>query len=187
MGLTKPFGRILFKARLSQIKMPTRADIIDFFEQIASVAERAQRKVFYLLGVGVLATGYLVFELVSVASPLWWNVLKGTLVAIPALIWLFVWSVLDSLTQAPASVAKLADEDNELLTELQSLSVNKPGTVRGVFSALRAFRREDGFGILFDAVGGIGMMVNPLFLLLAFMALPLLLILIVIAVILLIF
>jgi len=158
--------------------MQVRADIIDFFDRIAIIAESVQRKVVYLLVIGVLATGYLAFELVSATSPLWWNMLKVTLVAVPALIWIFVWSVLGALTEAPGTIAKLADEQTGLIPELNSISVNKPGTLRGVFSAVRVFRKEDGFGVLFDAVGGIATIANPFFAVSALLALPLLLMLI---------
>jgi len=165
--------------------MRARSDIIDFFEQIANVAQRAQRKVSYLLGAGLLATTYLGFELVSVTSPLWLNILKILLISVPVLIWLLVWSVLGGLAQAPAAVANLASGESDLIPELKS--INKPGTLRGLFSAIRAFRRDEGFSILFDAVSGIGIIANPLFAILAFIALPLLLVLVLVAMIVLIF
>ena len=167
--------------------MQARADIIEFFEHISTVAKSAQRKLSYLLVIGLLATAYLGYEVVSAASPLWWNGLKIMLLATPALIWLFVWSVLDGLTQAPATIANLASDEAGVVPELQALSIKKPGTVRGIFSAVRAFHREDGFSVLFDTIGGISMIANPLFAILAFLALPLLIVLILIAVVLLIF
>ena len=165
--------------------MQARSDITDFFEQIANVAQSAQRKVSYLLGVGVLATAYLGFELVTPESSFWWNIVKVLLVSIPVLIWWFVWSILGGLTKAPAAVAHLASGESELVPQLKS--INKPGTLRGLFSAVRAFRREEGFGVLFEAVSGIGITANPLFAIMAFVALPLLLMLVLIAIVVLIF
>ncbi len=165
--------------------MQAHSDIVDFFERIANIAQSAQRKVSYLLVAGLLATAYLGFELVSAASPLWWNILKVILVATPVLIWCFVWSVLGGLTQAPVAVANLASGQSELIHELKS--INEPRSLRGLFSAVRAFRREEGFGVLFDAVSGIGMIASPLFAIMAFVALPLLLLLVLVSVVVLIF
>ena len=165
--------------------MDARSDVVKVFEQIANVASSAQRKLSYLLSVGLAATAYLSYEWLSAASPLWWNILKLVIITTPIIIWWFVWSVLGDLKQAPACVANLASGNSDLIPELKS--IKKPSSIRGVFSVLRAFRREESFAGVFDVVSGIGIIANPFFAILAFIALPILLILILISVLILIF
>lgn len=147
--------------------MPSRDDIVDLLERIADIADGVKRKLIYVLALGTIAAAYLACRLYSPEAVLWWNVLKCGLIALPSLIWLFIWSVLGQLQQAPSLIAKLVQDDQGVFANTQSLSLNQPKSLVGVFSTLRAFRREDGFSVVFDAIGGVGILANPLFALIA--------------------
>lgn len=167
--------------------MPSRDDIVALLERIAGIASSVKSKLIYALVLGALASAYLAWRLVSPESGLWWNLLKCGLIALPTLVWLFIWSVLGQLQQAPSLVAKLVQDDQGVFSGTNSLSLGSPKGLAGVFGTLRAFRREDGLGVVFDAVGGISLLANPLFAFVALITLGLLFLLIFFALLVLIF
>ena len=167
--------------------MPVRANITELFENVAKVAENVQRKLSYLLVFGVFATAYLGYELVSASMPLWWNIVKVVLVALPLLIWFFVWMVLGDLVQAPGTIAELASNESDLVPKLKSLNENRPKNLTGMFSAIRTLHDDEDLGVLFSSVASISIIANPLFAILAFIALPILLLVVLVAFIFLIF
>jgi len=138
--------------------------------RVGEIATSLQSKLTWFLGIGVVATLMLAWEIYSSDSALWWNVLKCGLVSLPALIWVFVWLVLNQLREAPALVAELTSDDDGVFNNLQELSVRKPSGLRGLFSTLAAFQREDGFEIVFETIGGLSLIANPLFAIVAFIS-----------------
>ena len=155
--------------------MSKQKDILESFERIASIAESAQRWVLYLLSFGILVSAYIAYSAYSHDSALWWNIVKCSLILLPAVLWCFIYSILAELREAPQTVASLVHGEDSLLQNLSELSVSKPKGLLGVFSIVRAFRRQEGLSVLFEAVSGIALIANPFF---AFMALLSLLVLV---------
>lgn len=150
--------------------MAIQDDILDSFERIARIAEGAQRWVLYLVLFGLLVSAYLAWSAYSANSALWWNIVKCSLLMLPALLWLFIYSILTELREAPATVAGLVNGEDGVLQNLSEFSFSKPQSLSGVFSIVRAFRRQEGLGVLFEAVSGITLIANPFFAVLAFLA-----------------
>lgn len=167
--------------------MASRVDILSLLDRIAGIAGSLKTKLVYLLGAGTVATFYLAWQLYSAESALWWNILKCSLVILPTLVWAFIWSVLAQLQDAPSLVAKLVEDDQGVFSNIESLSLREPSGLTGVFSTLRAFRRDDGFSVVFETIGGVGLLANPLFAFIAFATLALLFLLILVALLVLIF
>lgn len=148
--------------------MAEQNDILESFERIASIAKGAQRWIFYLLIFGLLVSAYLAWSAYSQESAVWWNIVKCGLILLPALVWCFIYSVLTELREAPQTVASLVHGEDSLFGNFSEFSVSKPKSLLGVFSIVRAFRRQQGLGVLFEAISGIALIANPFF---AFMAL----------------
>jgi len=149
--------------------------------RIGEIAAGVQSKLRWFLAIGFIATLILLWQAYTPDGALWWNITKCGLISMPVLILGFVWSVLNQLREAPSLVAELTSDDKGLFANFDELSIREPNGLRGVFSTVAAFRREDGLSVVFDTIGGISLIANPVFALLAFIAMGLLLMLILIA------
>jgi len=149
-------------------------------DRIADIANSLQTKLAYLLGIGVIASAALAWNFFSSESALWWNVVKCGLVVFPVVVWILIWFVLNQLRDAPSLITELANDDEGVFANLGDFSVKEPDGLRGIFSTIKEFRKEDGFDVIFDTISGIALIANPLFAILAFLSMVLLLILIVI-------
>jgi hypothetical protein len=149
--------------------------------RIGEVADGLASKVKWFALIGLAASAGLAIKLYSAESALWWNVIKCGVVSLPALIWLFVWFVLEQLREGPDKLAELSQGGADELYQQLKTSVSEPSGLRGLYSTVKALRQADGVGAIFDTIGGIGLMVNPLFALLALIAMLLLILMMLIA------
>lgn len=133
-------------------------------KRIAMIAGSTQTVLSYFLGVGCLATVYLVWLSYSPESAIWWAVLKGVLLVWPVLVLAFAWSVLGQLSEVPESAAKLNQDTRAAYSGMKEIKVREPKGLRGMFSVLNTFRREGSYDVIFDTVGGISLLLNPFFL-----------------------
>lgn len=147
-----------------------RARVVSLVNRIGEIAEGALAKITWFVVIGVLASGGIAWKLYSADSALWWNLIKCGLVLLPALIWALVWFVLSQLRAAPALVADLAQDDDGLLSNFDKFSLQEPNGLRGVASTLNEFRKEEGLSVIFDTIGGIALIANPLFAVVALLA-----------------
>ncbi|GGZ98258.1 hypothetical protein GCM10008090_03330 [Arenicella chitinivorans] len=159
----------------------TRDKVVRIVERIGSVAEGLLRKVSWFVGFGVLASVYLAWLVYSPESAWWWNAIKCVIVCLPALLWSFIWFVLSQLSEAPTQVAGLMDGDNQLVGHLKAMHLGERKGVRGLFSTLNAVRNEEAFSAVFDTIGGVTLLANPLFAFIALVTGLLLLLLVLIA------
>lgn len=144
--------------------------IVKLVNGVARVAGATQKGLGYFLIVGACATLYCVLLSYSAESATWLNILKGVLISWPVLLLGFLWMVLGDLRDAPESVSKLNQDSKTALTGLKEVKIQEPKGLRGMFSVLNQFRREGSLGDVFDTVGSITLIVNPLFLFLAFLS-----------------
>ena len=161
--------------------LTAKARVVSLVSRIGEIAEGALAKITWFVVVGVLASGGIAWKLYSPDSALWWNLIKCSFVLLPALIWALVWFVLSQLRAAPELVAELAEDDDGLFSNLDKFSLQEPNGLRGVASTLKEFRKEDGLSVIFDTIGGITLIANPLFAMLALLAMVVLFLLILIA------
>lgn len=150
--------------------MDIQLQVRQLLEQVADVADSTQKTVRYLVVTGVLATVFLAWKLYTPGGLLWWNLLKCGLLALPSLIWLFVWGVLSQLKQAPELVTELVSQEDGLFQNLSALSMAKKQGLSSLFSTLRAFKQEEGLEVVFDTIGGVTILANPLFAILALLS-----------------
>lgn len=146
-------------------------NILNTFDRVGSIAASVQRKLLYILVVGVIASIYLVVTLYSTESAMWWNIVKSGVVVLPVIICFYVYWVLGDLSGAPVLVRELADGDDGLLVRLKQLNVTQTNGLLGLVKLLRAIRREQGLADIFDVVSGMALVANPLFMVIAFLAL----------------
>ncbi len=138
--------------------------------KIGEIANGVQRKISYFVAFGLVASSALAWNLFSQESAVWWNALKCGVVLLPALIWVIVWFVLDQLREAPNLVAELRQDENGVLANLTDFSLKEPEGLRGVFSTIKEFRKEEGFEVVFDTISGVALIANPLFAILALLS-----------------
>lgn len=159
----------------------TKEKVIALVNRIGEIASKLLAKITWFVVAGLIASVGLAWELYSSDSALWWNIIKCGFVALPALIWAFVWFVLSQLRDAPELVANLAQDEDGVFSNLDEFSIKEPNGLRGVFSTLSAFSKEDGLSVIFDTIGGITLIANPVFAIIAFVAMAILFLLILIA------
>lgn len=138
-----------------------------FLENLASYADAVQRKLLWPLGIGGLATVYWLWVTYSPESALWWNLTKSLFVALPMLVWGFIWILLGQLREAPTLAAKLTSRPDSMLANLNTSNFKQKVGIRGLFSTLKAFREEEGLDIVLDTIGSVTLIINPIFALLA--------------------
>ena len=144
--------------------------VVKLVKSVARIAGATQKWLMYFLIPGTFATAYCVFLSYSAESAIWWNILKIVLLAWPVLLLLFVWSVLGDLCDAPESVGKLNQDTKVAYSGLKEVKIKEPKGLRGMFRVLWEFQREGNLWDVFDTVGSITLIVNPLFLFVAFLS-----------------
>lgn len=137
---------------------------VSVIKKVSSIAGATQKGLSYVLGVGGLATAYLVWLWYSPQSDLWVNIFKCALLTWPALVLGFAWTVLGQLSEVPESAAKLNQDTRTAYAGIKEVKLREPKGLRGMFSVLNSFRREGSLGVVFDTVGGISLLLNPFFL-----------------------
>ncbi|NND00910.1 MAG: hypothetical protein HKN85_12080 [Gammaproteobacteria bacterium] len=156
-------------------------EITEFLEGVAAVAGSTQRKLGWLVGAGLVASASLAWQAYSSDSNLWWNVTKCLLIMLPSLVWCFVWSVLGQLREAPALAATMARREDGLFANFQHSRLQDKGGIQSVFRILRAFREEEGLGVVLDTIGSVTLLGNPFFAAFAFIMVAILIFFIMIA------
>lgn len=147
--------------------MEIRAELVEFLERIAAAANSLQRKLSWLLGTGLACSGILAWQAFSPESTLWWNIVKCGFLMLPALLWLFVWSMLGQLREAPALASTLADREDSIFNNIKESGLSEAVSVRSIFSTLKAFRQEEGLSVVLDTIGNVSLLANPLFVIIA--------------------
>ena len=114
-----------------------------------------------------IASLYLAGLLFALESSIWWNTVKVIAVLIPAILWAFLWFMLAQLQSLPEHVKSLSvsnDTDpNNLLSGLQQTAKES----RGIFRVIRLLwqvKSHEGMAAVIESVGGLGLLLNPLFL-----------------------
>ena len=148
--------------------------------KIGEIANGLQRKLSYFVVLGLVASLALAWKAFTPESVFWWNALKCGVLLLPSLVWVIVWFVLDQLREAPNLVAELSHDENGVLANLGDFSLKEPEGLRGVFSTIKEFRKEEGFEVVFDTISGVALIANPLFAILAFLSMAVLMVLILI-------
>ena len=161
--------------------MSIQSELCEFLEGVAEVAEGVKRKLGWFLLVGLSASIGLAAQVYSPSSELWWNAIKCGLVLLPALIIAFVWNALGQLQEAPELAANLASKEDGLVGTLQSSGLSRKSGVSGLFGTLRAFRKDEGLGVVLDTIGNVTLLANPLVALILFIMIVILIMMIIIA------
>ena len=141
--------------------------IQSLFEKIGYVAEGMRRKLGYFLLLGLAASIYTASVVYSAESFLWWNVIKCLIVMLPSLVLLCIWIILGQVRQAPEVASNLLDDRDEILQGFTELEVSNVTSLTGAYGALKTLRQQEGLEDVMEAISGVGILINPLFALLA--------------------
>ena len=161
--------------------MSIQSELVEFLEGVAHIAHGVQQKLAWFLLIALLASGGLAFKAYSADSQLWWNVIKCGLILLPVLIWVFIWSALSQLQEAPSLAVALASREDGLISTLESSGLSKKSGITGLYGTLRAFREEEGLGVVLETIGSVTMLANPFFALVAFLFMAILIMIILVA------
>jgi len=80
-------------------------------------------------------------------------------------------TILGGLSEMPEAVGKLNQDTRTAFSGMKEVKVREPKGLRGMFSVLNNFRKEDSLAPVLDTVGGITLMLNPFFIFVIFVAL----------------
>lgn len=144
--------------------------IVAVFERLGALAAGLRRRLSYLLGLAVIAFAYLAFKVYSPESAVWWNVVKCGVFSLPVLIWGLVWYVLGQLQDAPQTASNLMADKDEILQHFSNIDTQEIKGIKGVYGTLKMVSQQDGLEEVMDTIGGVGLLINPLFALLALLA-----------------
>ena len=136
---------------------------------------------------GLLASVSLAWQAYSGDSELWWNITKCSLILVPALLWVFVWTVLGQLRDAPTLAASLVARDDGVMAQFSDSDLPDKGGISGLFNTLKAFRQESGLWVVLDTIGNVTLLGNPVFVALCFVMAGILFLFVLLALLLLIF
>jgi hypothetical protein len=167
--------------------MDSQTRTAEFLERLPNVASRLQRKLRWLIGTGLAASAVLAWLAFDIDSATGWNAVKCGLIMLPSLVWVLIWSILGQLKEAPKLAGALASRDDSLFQNIQKSGFSDSVNVRSIFSTLRAFRQEEGLGVVVDTIGNVTLLANPLFAIFAFIMMTIMIIFIVISPIILLF
>lgn len=150
--------------------MTDKDKMSEFFDRLGTSAAIVQKRLNWFLGLGLLATFYLAFKLYSSDSAIWWNVVKCSTVSLPALILGVFWYCLGQVSEAPRLVNQLAADKEGIVDDIQSFRLEQNSGLRGVLRTLNQFRQYEGLSVMMETIGGITLLINPVFLLLTLVA-----------------
>ena len=161
--------------------MTIQSELCETLNAIADVAESVKRKLGWFLAIGLVASAGMAFQAYSPTSALWWNVFKCGFILLPSLIIAFIWNALGQLKEAPELAASLASNEDGLIGTLQSSGLSRSSGVTGLFGTLRAFRKEQGLGVVLDTIGNVTLLANPLVALISIVMIVILVLMIIVA------
>jgi hypothetical protein len=156
-------------------------EIGDFLERLARVANTVQKRIAWFLLLGLFASFAFAWQFYSADSSAWWNILKCGLVLLPVAIWGVVWALLSQLRKAPELASSLSRNQNLAMKNLRVQMAKPKLGVIALLSTIKELRDNDAFETVTDTIGSFTLLVNPLFLIIAFAMLVILLILILLA------
>ena len=133
-------------------------------KRVAVIAGSTQRGLSYFLALGVVASLYLIWLAYSADSANWWNAVKALLLVWPSAILGFTWLTLGQIHEAPASMSKLNQDTKTAYQGIKDVKIREPKGIRGMLKVLYQFHREGSLTTIFETVGGIGLLLNPIFL-----------------------
>lgn len=151
--------------------MSTIDHIVSAFERIGAVATGLRKWLNYFLLPALVASVYLAVKAYSVESAFWFNALKCGLLMLPVLVWAIVWFVLGQLREAPTVANQLVQDKDQLLTYLSNTDVKQVTSLRGAYSTLKVLREQEGLEEVMNTIGGVTLLINPIFAILAVCAL----------------
>ncbi|MBX2848410.1 MAG: hypothetical protein KTR16_08820 [Acidiferrobacterales bacterium] len=102
------------------------------------------------------------------------------LVLLPISIIVIVWRTLANLSDAPSHLSTLFNKNRRITSTLKSVREN-PKNIRGLISTIRIIRNQEGLEESFSSIGGVTLLINPLFLLITFLSIVTVSILIILA------
>ena len=140
------------------------------FEKIGSVAEGMRRKLGYFLLLGLAASIYIAFLAYSVDSFMWWNLIKCVAIMLPSSVLTCIWVILGQVRQAPEVASNLLDDRSEILQGLTELEISNVTSLTGAYGTLKTLRHQEGLEDVMEAISGVGLLINPLFALLAILS-----------------
>lgn len=159
--------------------MAVTQEVIEIVEKMAEITAAIQSKISWLVMLGLLASGYLAWLLYSPESANWWNGTKLFIVALPALIWTFIWYVLGQIKQAPEALESFKESAEKLSFSQQD--VQKQTGLRGLFRLIRYLYQHEGIEVVTEIIGSVTLLANPLFAIFALIMLVFLIVFILVA------
>ena len=147
--------------------MDVRDEVGGFLQVIADFADGFQKRVGWLVGIGLVFSLLLAYDFYSAESAWWWNAMKCGTVLLPALVWLLVWQLLGQLQEAPKMAAELVNQDQGLVDNLRLTYINEGVGVRSAFQALNQIRSHGGLDVMLETMGSVTLLINPVFALFA--------------------
>ncbi len=144
--------------------------IVSIFQGISSIADRVRTRIQYVLIVALMAGLYIAFRAYDGESIWWWNTIKCIVPLLPVIVWLFVWSALRQIGQAPEVARELISERGDILRSFSKLNIEQVNSVRGAYTTLKSFREHEGLEEVMETISGIGLLINPIFALLSVLA-----------------
>ncbi len=140
------------------------------FERLASIAEKLQKAVLYWLFLCGGAIALLAFKAFSIESVWWWNVFKIGFIVAPLVVWCFIWLALSQLSRSPSSVKQLLDDKDEIWQQVSEQELSQVASASGAFGLAKTLYRQEGLSEIVETIGSVGLLFNPLFLLVAAVA-----------------
>ena len=141
--------------------------IYDIFDGVGRVAETLLKRVRILILLAFLSVIFIAFQLYSPESPWWWNTLKCLIPALPVTIWGAVYLILSQIREAPIVARELIADEDGLVSNLSNLDLQQVSNLRGAVSTLKTLRDQEGLEEVMETISGVGVLINPLFFLLA--------------------
>ena len=143
-------------------------EIVDFLARLASFAETVQRRLGWFLVIAFVLSTLLAIQVFSSQSSIWWNVAKCGAVMLPIAIWGLVWVLLSQIKATPEVISSLAADQDFSLSGLRALAAEPKTGLISLFGTVRELRNNDAFESVTDAIGSVTLLANPLFMILAF-------------------
>lgn len=143
--------------------------LTELVTRLSDQATKARRKLRWALLLGWLASAVIAAMVFSPEASVTRNATLCIAIAIPALVWLFIWFILGQLADLP-SVIKEFGQQHGLVDNIQQLRSAPASGVRGIYQTLKILRQAGGLSDVVEAVGGAALLVNPLFAVVALIA-----------------
>ncbi len=151
-----------------------KQEILDIASSISHLASSIERKVFYVLLIGIFSTITIAWQWLDFSHLSPWSAIKASILLLPIILWFTFWQVVQQLTTLPEALEDIKETSSDSIQLFNSFSPNSPSSPKNIFSRvfrlIKTLRDPEIIQSVLACVKGLTLLMNPLLLFTLFLS-----------------